>query len=134
MQLKILKPFIADVRKMDGTLALAGKISGTLSKPLFDGEMRLKNGSISMISLPVNLTNIQVYSSIRQDVATINGAFNSGRGVGTLTGGINWKNDPHIQLTLKGDKLVIQQASLVTALVDTGLSVDVLPLRKRLTV
>ena len=134
VQLKILKPFIADVRKMDGTLALAGKISGTLSKPLFDGEMRLKNGSISMISLPVNLTNIQVYSSIRQDVATINGAFNSGRGVGTLTGGINWKNDPHMQWTLKGDKLVIQQASLVTALVDTELSVDVLPLSKRLTV
>lgn len=134
VQLKILKPFIADVRKMEGTLALAGKISGTLSKPLFDGEMRLKNGSISMISLPVNLTNIQVYSSIRQDVASINGAFNSGRGVGTLTGSIDWKNDPRIQMNLKGEKLLIRQASLVTALVDTELSMDALPLSKRLSV
>ena len=134
VQLKILKPFIADVRKMDGTLALAGKISGTLTKPLFDGEMRVKNGSISMISLPVNLNNIQIYSSIHQDTASINGAFNSGRGVGTLTGNIDWKNDPRIQLNLKGDKLLIRQASLVTAIVDTDLSMDALPMSKRLTV
>src|SRR5690606_21648615 len=71
VQLKILKPFISDVRKIDGNLSLAGKISGTLTQPLFNGEMRLKNGSISMISLPVNLTNIQLYSSIRQNQATI---------------------------------------------------------------
>lgn len=87
-----------------------------------------------MISLPVNLTNIQVYSSIRQDVASINGAFNSGRGVGTLTGSIDWKNDPRIQMNLKGEKLLIRQASLVTALVDTELSMDALPLSKRLSV
>ncbi len=48
--------------------------------------MRRKNGSISMISLPVNLTNIQLYSAVRQNHATINGAFNSGRGVGKFTG------------------------------------------------
>ena len=51
---------------MSGTLALAGKVNGTLTQPQFTGEMRLKNGTISMISLPVNLTNVQVYSSIRQ--------------------------------------------------------------------
>lgn len=91
VQLKVLKPFIQDVRSMSGTLALAGKVNGTLTQPQFTGEMRLKNGAISMISLPVNLTNVQVYSSIRQDMATIDGAFNSGQGVGLLKGSFDWK-------------------------------------------
>ncbi|TNL48043.1 translocation/assembly module TamB domain-containing protein [Acinetobacter bereziniae] len=134
VQLKILKPFIADVRKLDGTLSLAGKINGTLTKPLFDGEMRLKNGEISMISLPVNLNNIQLYTSIRQDVATINGAFNSGRGVGKISGSVDWKNDPHVQMRLTGDKLLIRQAPLITAIVDTDMELDALPLSKKLTV
>lgn len=134
VQLRILKPFIADVRKMDGTLSFAGKIGGTLTQPLFDGGMRLKNGAISMISIPVNLDNIQLYSSIHQNNASIDGAFNSGSGVGKLNGNIDWKNDPRITLNLTGDKLLIRQAPLVTAVVDTEMKLDVLPASKRISV
>ncbi|MDQ9011068.1 translocation/assembly module TamB domain-containing protein [Acinetobacter gerneri] len=134
VQLKVFKPFIADVRKMEGTLSLAGKIGGTLTQPLFNGDLRLKNGVISMISLPVNLTNIQVYSAIRQDHADINGAFNSGRGVGKITGNIDWKNDPRMHFDLSGENLLIRQAPLITALVTPKFSMDVLPADKRLSV
>ncbi len=133
VQLKILKPFIQDVRSMGGTLSYAAKISGTLSQPLMDGEIRVKNGSISMISLPVNLTNIQLYSAVRQNHATIDGAFNSGRGVGKLTGNIDWKNDPRIQLNLTGNEMLVRQAPLITAVVTPDLSLDVLPFSKKLT-
>ena len=133
VQLKILKPFIKDVRSMAGTLAIAGKVNGTLTEPQFTGEMRLKNGAISMISLPVNLSNIQLYSSIRQDSASIDGAFNSGQGVGQLKGSFDWKNDPHLALTLKGDNLLIRQAPMVTAIVKPDLSLDVYPLDQRLS-
>ncbi|WP_180114044.1 translocation/assembly module TamB domain-containing protein [Acinetobacter sp. YH12063] len=133
VQLKILKPFIQDVRSMGGTLSYAAKISGTLSQPLMDGEIRVKNGSISMISLPVNLTNIQLYSAVRQNHATIDGAFNSGRGVGKLNGNIDWKNDPRIQLNLTGNEMLVRQAPLITAVVTPDLSLDVLPFSKKLT-
>ena len=133
VQLKVFKPFIQDVRALSGTLSLAGKIAGTLTQPLFNGEMRLKDGAISMISLPVNLNNIQVYSSIRQDRASINGAFNSGQGVGLITGNIDWKNDPRIQLHLKGENLLVRQAPLITAVVTPDLTLDVLPMQKKLT-
>ncbi|WP_312158608.1 translocation/assembly module TamB domain-containing protein [Acinetobacter sp.] len=133
VQLKVFKPFIQDVRSLSGNLSFAGKISGTLAQPLVNGEMRLKDGAISMISLPVNLTNIQVYSSIRQDHATINGAFNSGRGAGALTGSVNWKDDPRIQLHLKGENLLIRQAPLITAVVTPDLTLDVLPFSKKLS-
>lgn len=134
VQLRVLKPFINDVRAMDGTLALAGKINGTLTQPQITGDLRLKNGSISMISVPVNLTNIQLYSAIRQDNATINGAFNSGRGVGTLTGNIDWKNDPKVQLNLKGNDLLVRQAPAITAIVNPDISLQAYPLSKRLIV
>jgi translocation and assembly module TamB len=133
VQLKVFKPFMRDVRSLTGNLSFAGKISGTLTQPLLNGEMRLKDGAISMISLPVNLTNIQVYSSIRQDHATINGAFNSGQGAGALTGSVNWKDDPRIQLHLKGENLLIRQAPLITAVVTPDLSLDVLPFKKKLS-
>lgn len=133
VQLKIFKPFIKDVRSMGGTLALAGKVNGTLTQPQFTGEMRLKNGAISMISLPVNLNNIQLYSSIRQDSASIDGAFNSGQGVGRLKGNFDWKDNPHLALTLKGDNLLIRQAPMITAIVKPDLSLDVYPFDQRLS-
>lgn len=134
VQLKMLKPFIADVRKMDGQLSLAGKINGTLSQPLFDGEMRLKNGSIEMMSVPVNLTNIQLYSSIRRNNASLKGAFNSGSGIGKLDGEIDWRDDPRIILNLKGDKLILRQAQMVTAQVNTDIHLEAYPMRKRIVV
>lgn len=133
VQLKVLKPFIQDVRSMSGTLALAGKVNGTLTQPQFTGEMRLKNGAISMISLPVNLTNVQVYSSIHQDMATIDGAFNSGQGVGLLKGSFDWKNAPRLQLNLKGDNLLVRQAPLITAIANPNLTLDMYPFDKRLS-
>ncbi|NIE94926.1 hypothetical protein F3J02_00255 [Acinetobacter sp. Tr-809] len=133
VQLKVFKPFIKDVRSMSGTLALAGKMNGTLTQPEFVGEMRLKNGAISMISLPVNLSNIQLYSSIRQQSASIDGAFNSGQGVGRLKGNFDWKNDPHLNLTLKGDNLLVRQAPMITAIVEPDLTLDVYPFNQRLS-
>lgn len=132
IQLKVLKPFIQDVRSMGGTLSYAGKISGTLTDPLMEGEVRVKDGSISMISLPVNLTNIQLYSSVRQDSASINGAFNSGQGAGKLTGSVDWKDEPRVQLHLKAKDLLIRQAPLITAVVTPDLKLDLLPFKKRL--
>ena len=95
--------------------------------------MRLKDGAISMISLPVNLTNVQLYSSIRQDQASINGAFNSGGGAGRLTGSVDWKNEPRIQLNLNGKDLLIRQAPLITAMITPDVSLDVLPFQKKLS-
>ncbi len=133
VDLKIVKPFIQDVRSIGGTLSFAGKVQGALTDPEFNGELRLKDGAISMISLPINLNNIQLYSSIRQNQASINGAFNSGRGVGHLTGGVDWRDEPRIQLKLKGDDLLIRQAPLITAVIDPEINLDVLPTRRRVS-
>ncbi|WP_347461031.1 translocation/assembly module TamB domain-containing protein [Acinetobacter sp. ANC 7454] len=133
VELKVFKPFIQDVRSLSGTLSYAGKISGTLTKPLLNGQVRVKDGAISMISLPVNLTNVQLYSAVSQDHATINGAFNSGRGVGRLTGSVDWKNEMRVQLHLRGENLLVRQAPLITAVVTPDLTLDMYPFNKKLS-
>lgn len=134
VDLKFLKPFIQGVRSISGALDFAGKIGGTLNKPLMTGDLRLKDGAISMISLPVNLTDIQIYTAIRQDQATLMGIFKSGYGTGKLDGFATWANEPRIQLKLTGNELLIRQAPLITAVVNSEVNVDVLPVKRSLTV
>ncbi|WP_092749081.1 translocation/assembly module TamB domain-containing protein [Acinetobacter boissieri] len=134
VDLQFLKPFIPDARRIGGTLDFAAKINGTVNQPLITGDLRLKDGLISMISTPVNLNNIQMYSAIRQDQATIMGIFNSGPGLGKIDGQVSWRNEPHIQLKLQGENLLVKQAPLMTALVNTVMNVDVYPNQRSVAV
>ena len=134
VDLQVFKPFIADVRELGGTLSYAGKISGTLTQPLVNGDLRLTDGVISMISLPVHFTDIQLYAAVRQDNAVINGAFKAGPGTAKITGDVNWRNDPIIRLKLKGERLLLRQVPLVRALVTPEMEMEILPASKQLSV
>ncbi|MBF7685197.1 translocation/assembly module TamB domain-containing protein [Acinetobacter sp. B10A] len=134
VDLQFLKPFIPDARRIGGTLDFAAKINGTVSKPLITGDLRLKDGLISMISTPVNLNNIQMYSAIRQDQATIMGIFNSGPGLGKIDGQVSWRDEPYVKLKLQGENLLVKQAPLITALVNTEMNVDLYPNQRSVTV
>ena len=96
--------------------------------------MRLKDGALSLVSVPLNIQNIQVYSAIRENHATIQGGFNSGKGIGKLDGQIDWAGEPRVQLNLKGDNLLIRQVPLVTAVMNTNMALDILPLKKNVSV
>lgn len=134
VDLKFLKPFVQDIRSISGTLAFAGKVSGTLTKPLLAGNLRLKDGALSLVSIPVNIHNLQLYSAIQQNHATVQGAFNSGKGVGKIDGQVDWIGEPRVQLNLQGNNLLVRQAPLVTAVINTNMAFDILPLQKNLNV
>lgn len=134
VNLQFLKPFIQGVRSIHGTLDFAGKISGTLNKPLMNGDLSLKDGAISMISLPVDLKNIQMYGAIRQDQANLAGTFNSGQGTGKIESSATWADEPRVQVKLSGDQLLVRQAPLITAIVTPQMNVDAYPLKRTLTV
>lgn len=134
VQLEVLRPFIDDVRQMSGTLSVAGKIDGTLTKPEFYGDLRLKNGVFSLNTLPVDLNNIELYMGIRQDTALINGTFYSGQGLATLAGKAAWGQQPYLRLKLKGDNLLIRQAPQIMAAANTDMNLEILPMQKRISV
>lgn len=134
VQLQVLRPFIDDVRHMAGTLSIAGKIDGTITQPEFYGDVRLKNGAFALNSLPVDLSNIELYMGIRQNTALINGTLNSGPGLATLSGKAAWGQQPYLRLKLKGDNLLVRQAPQIIAMLNTDMNLEVLPLQQRVSV
>lgn len=140
VKLEILKPFISDIRSLKGSLSLAGNIDGTLTQPKFNGNMSVKNAAISMVSLPVNLTKINLYSSIQGSSASIDGKFNSGDGVGRIKGAFSWQDEPHLTLNVTGRDLQVKQAPLIDATLNIlestkkGVYLDIKPLSKTLIV
>lgn len=134
VDLQFLKPFIPDVRTIGGTLDFAAKIGGTIKEPLVTGDLRLRNGVLNMISVPVNLNNIQLYSALRQNKASIMGILNSGPGVARLDGQVSWDGDPRVQLKVQGDNLLVRQAPVVTALVNTTIELDMYPSKRSVSV
>lgn len=134
VNLSVFKPFVSDIRILEGKLSAAGKLNGTLDAPLFNGEVRLKDGRLAMMSVPVNLQNIQLASSIRGSQATLNGGFNAGRGAAKITGQANWDNAPRIKLNVTGQELLVSQPPAISASVSPTLDIDIRPLLKQLTV
>ena len=65
---------------------MAGGLGGTLTKPQFYGDVKLSDGRIAMLDLPVNLSKVNAAAKIRGTQATIDGTFNSGTGEGELSG------------------------------------------------
>lgn len=134
VNVQLLRPFIDDVRQMAGSLSIAGKIDGTITDPLFYGDIQLKDGVFSLNTLPVDLNNIELYMAIRQNIATINGLFNSGKGQATLTGNAAWGQQPYLRLKMKGDNLLVRQAPQIMAAVNTDMNLEILPLKQRINV
>lgn len=133
VKLAVFRPFINDVRQMSGSLSVAGKIDGYLTEPEFVGEVRVKDGVFSLISLPVDLNNIQLYSHIRQNRADISGSFNSGKGEARITGQAGWNQSPYLRLKVKGNNLVVRQAPQIMANVNPDLSFELLPTKRQIS-
>lgn len=134
MQMAILRPFLSDVRILEGKLSAAGRVSGTLQQPLFNGEVRLKDGHFALMSAPVHLQNIQLASSIRGNQADIRGAFNAGQGQGKITGQATWANQPQIRLKIEGQELLVAQPPSISAAVSPAIDLDIRPAQKQLVV
>jgi translocation and assembly module TamB len=130
VQLQVFKPFLPGMRELSGVASLAGGMSGPLTNPAFYGEFKLDNGKVVANSLPLNLRNINVTSSIRGTEASINGQFMSGDGNGTLTGKAEWVDKPAINLRLEGKELVIHQPPTMMAWISPALDIEILPADK----
>lgn len=134
MRLDLLKPFISDVRVLKGSLSAAGKLNGTLKSPLFNGEVRLKNGEFALNSVPLDLKAIELSTTIAGDTAKIAGRFNAGQGIGRLDGDVSWKGVPEINLSLSGKDLEIAQPPLIKAQASPFIKANIKPTEKTLSV
>jgi len=127
LDLAIFKPFFPGMRVLKGNVTMAGGLGGTLDKPQFYGDVKLSNGRIAMLDLPVNLTNVNTQAKIRGTQATIDGTFKSGTGTGTLTGTVNWQQKLQAKLSVVGEGLVITQPPLLVAEINPDIDIIVRP-------
>lgn len=134
IHLDVFRPFFTGVRKLEGTVSLAGGMSGPLMGPQYYGNLKLKNGAVAMLGLPVNLNNINITSLIRGTKATVTGDFLSGegKGKGKLTGSADWKNSLAINLKLAGERLALRHAPVLYAEVNPDITFDLMPYQRRL--
>uniref|UniRef100_A5WFV6 Translocation and assembly module TamB C-terminal domain-containing protein n=1 Tax=Psychrobacter sp. (strain PRwf-1) TaxID=349106 RepID=A5WFV6_PSYWF len=125
--LAILKPFFPGMRKLGGNITLAGGLGGTLSSPVFYGDVNLKDATVAMLDLPVNLTNINAKAKIRGQSATLNGTFMSGEGQGDLSGTIDWQQELQAKIRVTGERLVLTQPPLLFAEVNPDFNIIIKP-------
>ncbi|QOD13435.1 translocation/assembly module TamB domain-containing protein [Psychrobacter sp. 28M-43] len=127
LDLAIFKPFFPGMRVLRGNVTMAGGLGGTLTKPQFYGDVKLSDGRIAMLDLPVNLSKVNAAAKIRGTQATIDGTFNSGTGEGELSGTVNWQQKLQAKLSIVGEGLVITQPPLLVAEIDPDIDIIVRP-------
>ncbi|WP_379543979.1 translocation/assembly module TamB domain-containing protein [Psychrobacter sp. R86515] len=127
LDLAIFKPFFPGMRVLRGNVTMAGGLGGTLTKPQFYGDVKLSDGRIAMLDLPVNLSKVNAVAKIRGTQATIDGTFNSGTGEGELSGTVNWQQKLQAKLSIVGEGLVITQPPLLVAEIDPDIDIIVRP-------
>ena len=127
LNLAVLKPFFPGMRVLEGNVTMAGGVGGTLNKPQFYGDVKLANGRIAMLDLPINLNNVNTSAKIRGTQATLDGTFKSGTGTGTLSGTIDWQQKLQAKLSIIGERLVITQPPLLLAEINPDIDIIVRP-------
>lgn len=134
IRLNVLRPFFPGMRMLNGKASLAGGMSGPLRGPQFYGNFKLEDGAVAMLGLPINLTNVNLKSSIRGTQATLSGSFLSGQGKGKLTGQASWKNDLTAKLKLSGKQLAVRYPPTLYAEINPVVSFDIAPTDKELSI
>ncbi len=127
LNLAVFKPFFPGMRKLAGNVTMAGGLGGTLTSPVFYGDLNLRDATVALLDLPVNLTDINAKARIRGQSAQLEGTFMSGEGDGQLTGTVDWKQELQAKLRVTGERLVITQPPLLFAEVNPDFNIVIKP-------
>ena len=127
LNLAIFKPFFPGMRVLEGNITMAGGLGGTLDKPQFYGDVKLADGRVAMLGLPINLSKFNANAKIRGTQAIIDGKFNSGTGTGELTGTVDWQQKLQAKLSIAGENLILTQPPLLTAVINPDIDIIVRP-------
>ncbi|MFC0819653.1 translocation/assembly module TamB domain-containing protein [Moraxella marmotae] len=134
LNLAVLRPFFPSIQTLSGKVSLAGGLGGTLSKPLFYGNANLENGALTIVGVPLPLTDINATMNIRGTHAALDGSFTGGDGQGMLYGDVDWANEVKALLGISGENLTVNRPPLVVAQISPDLEVIIKPFQKSVDV
>ncbi|WP_335616127.1 translocation/assembly module TamB domain-containing protein [Halopseudomonas sp.] len=122
-KLDFLRPFIAQVQRLEGEVNGQGNLSGVLREPIVDGELHLSDGHVSGPALPISLETLSADILVQGKSARIDGNWTSGeRGTGRLSGVVGWA-PLDVDLALTGDALPVTVEPYADLLVSPELDI-----------
>lgn len=122
-KLDFLRPFVAQVQRLEGEVNGQGNLSGVLREPIIDGELRLRDGHVSGPALPISLEALSADILVQGQRARIDGNWTSGeRGTGRLNGTVGWA-PVDVDLELTGDALPVTVEPYADLLVSPQLDI-----------
>lgn len=106
--LSVIRPFVAQVDRLDGQLNGNGRLSGTLEQPQVKGELRLTGGEIGGAELPVSFQQLQVVALIEGERVRLDGNWRSGeKGQGQIGGALSWGDALDVDIRISGSQLPV---------------------------
>lgn len=132
-RIDVAKPFFPTFSTLSGNISAFGRIEGTLQQPEYWGKFSLADGEVSLHKLPINVHNITTTVDVLGTEAKITGSLKSGGGLANVSGNASWKEQPHLNLKLKGQQLELKQLPELLATINPDITLDVIPGRVNLS-
>ncbi|MDO3720253.1 translocation/assembly module TamB domain-containing protein [Marinobacter sp. chi1] len=99
---------LAGLQEVKGVIEGGGRISGPLMRPAVNGELRLADGRLVDSRLPLLMELIEVTVELNGYSASLDGRVDTGGGgfLG-LEGDLDWRDDPEVDITLRGERVAV---------------------------
>ena len=124
LDVRLAKPFLQDFDQVDGRINMAGDITGSLSQPLFDGTIVLKNPQLLSEDLPLGIEDGELTARVSGSTADIDGVLDTGKGEIRVTGDATWEAQQWAaDLSVKGEKISIRQPPLLQSSMNPSLRI-----------
>ncbi|WP_137168552.1 translocation/assembly module TamB domain-containing protein [Salinimonas lutimaris] len=111
IQLEPLKPVSPTIRELSGAFGGQLQLTGQLSAPVMNGQLKLADGNIDIDDTPATITNWNQSIVFEGSQAQFDGSFMLGDGKGSLDGSVDWSeiDTPKVEVHLSGDRLEVEQ-------------------------
>lgn len=134
LTLDFLKPLIDEHSKLAGILSSQLSVSGTLTNPVVQGEVRLDALKLTGKLAPTDIEQADLVVNFIGEQATLTGHVKTPEGAIALTGDANWQEleNWRAALQIKGDELKLQIPQAVL-FVKPDLQINAQPGRSRIS-
>lgn len=128
LNLAVLEPFFLELRTLRGEVTADGQLSGHVRDPRFNGRLRLSDGMVETLAVPVALEDIALQLDVRETRADLSGGFRSGEGRAEINGEADWSGESWgVDVTLRGERLDVAYDTIAALKASPDLRLRVRP-------
>ena len=123
-----LQAFFPQIATLQGKVSSKLLVSGTLIKPKFEGEIKLKEGAFAASANPTYLNDVNLTLTLMGQNADILGHWKMGKGQANVNGLLSWEQGiPMGNIQFKGNDLAVIAPPLAILSVSPNLNIKFSP-------